>query len=242
MYIVTGASSGIGRATARALIQRDQEVVVVARSADPLRALGALAPNGCTVVTADLASARGIESVRKAVRDRAKIAGIVHAAGSTIAPTRYQALQRGALADDMAVHVSAPIALNSALEAQLAGGRVVYVDSYSASIPRAGWSGYSIVKAAAQMAARAAAAELKGVDVIRIFPGGVRTPLVDAVLGGPDDLPAVRTFKALETQGKIVEAHVIGRYIAAVLLDATSAQLAKRETWTFGNPEDRLKG
>lgn len=239
MYIVTGASSGIGRAAAKALIRRGCDVTVTARRLDRLQKLEKLGPGLVRPVCADLGSEQGIDAVVAAVADQPTISGVVHCAGSSIVPRPYSALDPAALAADLAVHVGAPIALNSALASQLAGGRIVYIDSYSATSLREGWSGYSIVKAAAQMAARAAASELHGVTVIRLFPGGVRTALVEAVLASPDPSPAVETFRTAAERGELSSPDPVGEFISSVLLDATDEHLAERPTWDFTKAADR---
>lgn len=239
MYIVTGASSGIGRATAKALIERHCDLIITARRAERLDELVALAPERVRPVCADLASPQGVAAIIAAVDPERQISGLVHAAGSPIVPTPYHELNVATLASDMTVHVGAPIALNAALHRRLIGGRVVYIDSFSATDLRVGWSGYSIVKAAAQMAARAASSELDGVTVVRVFPGGVRTPLVEAVLESDAPSPAVAAFRASDERGELSPASPVGTFIGQVLVDVSDAQLAAQPTWNFTDPDDR---
>jgi len=117
----------------------------------------------------------------------------------------YQKLQTKEVTHHFNVHVLAPIALNQRLKFHKDNGRIVFIDSYSANAPRVGWSAYSIVKSAAQMAARSAAAELQGMRVVRIFPGAVRTALVESVLNANDKSPTSEIFKALNVAGTIVD-------------------------------------
>ena len=126
----------------------------------------------------------------------------------------------------------APIELDRQLHPKL--GRIVFLDSYSSNDLRVGWAAYSIVKAAAQMAARSAAEELKDVRVIRAFPGAVRTPMVDAVLNSPHDSPTRRTFRALQATGKLSPPDEIGAWIAQLLLDTSDEDLNARPTLQYG--------
>jgi len=141
---------------------------------------------------------------------------------------------------DMLVHVVAPIAINNLLSRQLNSARILYIDSYSANAPRVGWSGYSIVKAAAQMAAKSAAAEIKHAHVIRVFPGGVRTPLVEAVLNSNSSSPTALAFRKIDADGALSEPAVIGTYLVNILVLATDAQLDEREYWDFNKDSDHL--
>jgi len=239
MHIVTGASSGIGRATATALASRGQRVLAVARRWDALLELQSSYPELLRPLQADVSTTEGVEAIANAASSHI-VCSVVHAAGSRVELARYQQLEVTRLVQDMAVHVAAPIAINNQLQAQFQHTRLLYVDSYSALEPRVGWAGYSIVKAAAQMAAKAAQEEIDNATIIRVFPGGVRTPLVEAVLQSTSGLPTAVAFQALEAAGKINDADTIGQYLSDILLLATAEQLEQREFWDFSNPADRV--
>lgn len=232
MFVVTGASSGIGRAVTVALAERDQSVLAVARDSAGLRELPASYPR-VTALAADLLSSEGVSRVVEACASYPSVDGIVHAAGTLIEPQAFGSIKSGVLLDEMRVHVMAPIDLNQQLQTQL--GRIVFLDSYSSNDLRIGWAAYSIVKAAAQMAARSAAEELENVKVIRAFPGAVRTPLVDAVLKSPHDSPTRRTFRGLQAEGKLSPPDEIGEWIAYLLLDTSDEELSARPTWQYGD-------
>ncbi len=240
VFIVTGGSSGIGRATVSALASRGTTVVAVGRNLDRLHSLGEQFPDAVQVVCADLSTGEGVDQVCAAVSGVETISGIVHAAGSAVPLMDYQNLQKSDLLSDFALHVAVPIELNNRLKRWLTGARILFLDSYSANSPRIGWAGYSIVKSAAQMAARAAAEELKGSTVIRVFPGAVRTPLVEAVLHSTHACPTADAFRTMDSEGRVSEAGDIGQYLSNILLDSSDSQLAAREYWDYGRPEDRI--
>lgn len=236
-YIVTGASYGIGRATAAELASRGHDVVAVARSAAPLATLAAAWPDRITEVAADLATENGIERVTAAVAARDSIAGVVHAAGSLIALEPYDQVDPGRLVEHFRVHVAAPVELYQALAADHTVERMLYIDSYSASVPRAGWPAYSVIKAAAQMAARAAALELGDTRVIRVFPGAVNTRIVESVLASSTE--TATAFAAMVERGELAEPDATARFIADVLVEASDEVLDGREVWDYNNPDDR---
>lgn len=231
LFVVTGASSGIGNAVAQSLVSVGCRVLAVARSTDRLAELQKRCGEPAQILTADLSTTEGINRVTEAVTSLGNISGIVHGAGSLITPTPYQELNAGNLLRDMAIHVTAPIQLNSALKKLLVGGRIVYIDSFSASNLRVGWSGYSVVKAAAQMAARAAAEEMTESSVIRVFPGAVNTPLVEAVLTDQTHSPTRQLFRELKANGQLTEPSEVGHFIADILVNKTDEQLNERLTW-----------
>ena len=237
MHVITGASSGIGRGIARTLAARRQPVLAVARSGDALAALAAEHHEQVRTLVADVATPEGC--VRLADTAGGAAISVVHAAGSQIALRDYDRLDTRGLLDDMAVHVAAPIEINQRLAGRVRGPlRIVFIDSYSATTPRVGWTGYSVVKAAAQMAARCAAAELAGAQVIRVFPGAVRTPLLDAVLDDRSGSPTTATYAALVDEGKVAEPEAIGDFVGRILLDTPDDLLAARESWDFNDAAD----
>ncbi len=240
VFLVTGATSGIGQATARALAARGNAVMAIGRSVEGLRRLADTYPACLQTICADLSGDSGISTVVDALQSCAKIDALVHAAGSAVPLASYQDFDAEALSHHMSVHVCAPVVLNNRLQSKLEGARIVYLDSYSANAPRVGWSTYSIVKAAARMAARAAAAEMVESTVIRVFPGGVRTPLVEAVLASTTPGETVEAFRQMQTDGKMAEAEEVGEYLADILLRANDDQIGSRESWDFNNPEDRI--
>ena len=237
MYIVTGASSGIGQAIALELLTRGEMVLAVARREGAFATLEHAHSENLIGVNADVSHPDGIERIHNAAT-RQPLKGIVHSAGSSVPLGDYASVTPENLVHDMAVHVAAPMALNNRFSNRLEQARIVYIDSYSASDLRVGWCGYSIVKAAAQMAAKAAKAELSAAEIIRVFPGGVRTPLVEAVLDSAADSPTSDIFKALDVAGKLVQPIQVGRFVADILLHATTEQLAARDFWDISNSAD----
>ncbi len=240
MFLVTGASSGIGKATVAELLDRGVSVLAVARNIEAIQKLDQPYSGKLHVVSADLSSELGLTKVVEAASEHSPLQGIVHAAGSPVELMAYQNLSTDDVAYHFNVHVLAPITLNQRLQLGDHQCRIVYIDSFSATALRVGWSAYSIVKAAAQMAARAAVAELRLAKVIRIFPGAVRTALVETVLGAKEESPTSEVFKALDADGSMVDPSDSGKFIADVLLDATDEQLAAREFWDFTNTDDHL--
>ena len=229
MYVVTGASMGIGHAVARELIGRGLDVIAVARSPIDI--------DGSINVSADLATAKGVAAVAETLAGSGPVAGIVHGAASLIKVAPYGELDTHSLIEHFAVHVAAPIALYRSLAASNGVKRMLYIDSFSSTTHRVGWSGYSIIKAAAQMAARAAAREAEGTEVIRVFPGAVDTRIVDEVL--TSDSPSASVYAALRDKGELADPADTARFVASLLVDASDDLLSSRETWDYNDAEDR---
>ena len=220
MHIVTGASRGIGRAVAAELASRGETVVAVARSAELLEALAA-AHSRISPVPVDLSTDAG-RRILVATLDPGPVASVVHCAASTVPAEAFVSIDADRLVEDFRIHVAALVAVTGLLITERGVDRVAIVDSYSATTPRVGWAGYSVLKAATQMAALALEREHPEVMVLRLFPGAVRTGLLEAVLDGPPS-PARETYRALDTDGTVAAPAEVAHWIVDALLASESS-------------------
>jgi short-subunit dehydrogenase len=179
--LVTGASSGIGRATAVALARRGFRVIVHGRDAEAL-ARTARAVEG-TAVTADLARPAEVERLAERVLE---IAGghldvVVHNAGAGWSGA-FPEMDPEATHRVLAVNLTAPIALTRLLlPAVPGGGHLVFVTSIAGRLGVAGEAVYSAAKAGLDTFAESLRGELRGtgVRVGVVVPGVVDTPFFE---------------------------------------------------------------
>lgn len=216
MHVVTGASEGIGRAVAIELAARGESVLAVARSRSRLEALEDDHP-GVAVVVADLTTESGRERVVAALTGRGLIDSIVHCAGSRVEPSPLVDVDVDGIVEHFRIHVAAVIAISQELSAANGLARLVIFDSYSATTPRIGWGGYSIVKAAAQMTARLFESEMTDVEVLRLYPGAVRTGLLETVLDSSPS-PARDVYRSMASAGAIADPADIARWAADLIV------------------------
>tara|TARA_R110002049_G_scaffold305056_3_gene501134 strand:+ start:87421 stop:88248 length:828 start_codon:yes stop_codon:yes gene_type:complete len=236
-YIVTGSTRGIGRAVAAELANRGFRVIAVGRSIEMLASLGESCGPLLTTVQADLSTNVGIEQVAAGITAETEIDGIVHSAGSLVPLQPYNAIDSDELTEHFRIHVGAPIALFRSVSRNHRIRRMLFIDSYSASTARVGWAAYSIVKAAAQMAARCAAQELAETRTIRAYPGAVNTRIVDAVLAS--DTETANTFASMRTKGEFSESDEVAKFLVSLLADASDELLCSRDTFDYNNAVDR---
>jgi NAD(P)-dependent dehydrogenase (short-subunit alcohol dehydrogenase family) len=185
--VVTGAASGIGRATALRLGADDEtaELLLVDRDAAGLDAVARELP-GATTLVADLSDPAVGERVAAAAGERVDVL-ISNAGVCTAAPLAE--LELDEYERTFAINTRATWLLAKALYPALreARGAIVATASISGEQPTAPFGAYSASKAALIMLVRQLAYEW-GPDGIRcncVSPGTVHTPMTDAVYSDP---------------------------------------------------------
>ncbi|MCW2620981.1 MAG: oxidoreductase [Frankiales bacterium] len=171
--VVTGASSGIGAATARRLVADGFDVVAVARRGDRLAELDGVRPVVCDVTDDD--------AVARLAAGTPRVDALVHCAGGAFG---LDTVEDADLADWRAMYevnvlavVRVTQALLPALEAD-GGGHVVLLGSTAGHITYEGGGGYTAAKHAAAAVAETLRLELNGrpIRVTEVAPGMVATP------------------------------------------------------------------
>jgi len=178
-HLLTGAGSGIGAVLAQRLLDRGDEVVVLARSAERADEMAADLP-GAEVLVADLAWPESVESLT--LPDA--LDSVVHVAGIVELGTVAE-LSIDDWASQLRVNLVAPAALTRvALPAlRAARGTVVFVNSTAGLSASPQWSAY----AASKHGLRALADSLRGEEaehglrVTTIYPSRTATAMQEKV-------------------------------------------------------------
>jgi len=180
-HLVTGAGSGIGAVLAERLLERGDELVLLARSTERAHDLRADLPEA-TVLVADLADAAAVEAVADELPD--SLDSVVHAAGLVdLGPVSE--LSTEAWQTQLAVNLVAPAVLTRVCLSSLraARGTVVFVNSGQGLAAAPGWSAYAASKHGLRALADSLRAEEQehGVRVTSVFPGRTATPMQQRV-------------------------------------------------------------
>jgi 2-dehydro-3-deoxy-D-gluconate 5-dehydrogenase len=191
--IVTGASRGLGEASAIALVEQGAKVLAVARSIDALGKLKQNYPGKIDVLQCDMLDADMVASLPQlAVDTFGRIDIIVNNAG--IAPAGKFVEQDQQIWDDVfAVNVKAPAILARAAGQyfiEQKSGKIINIASTSGILGKPILVAYSSSKGAVLQFTKALAAEWasSGIQVNAIAPGAFETDAQSAVLESPEIL------------------------------------------------------
>jgi NAD(P)-dependent dehydrogenase (short-subunit alcohol dehydrogenase family) len=195
--IVTGASRGIGRATALALAGAGAHIVAIARTVggleeldDAVRSVGSSA----TLVPLDLKDYDGIDRLALALNERYRKLDILVGNAGLLGPlSPLGHIEPKAWEDIFAVNVTANWRLIRAFEVLLRAsdaGRAVFVTSGVAVSAKAYWGAYAASKAALNVLACVYAAETVRTNVrVNLFnPGPTRTRMRESAMPGEDPM------------------------------------------------------
>ena len=188
--LVTGASSGIGEAFARALAARGQDLVLVARSAARLESLAAElgAAHGvhADVIVADLAEPSAADAIAAELAEREiEIGMLVNNAGFG-SHGEFATLDGSRERDEIIVNAFAPVALTQALLPSMLArrhGAIINVASTAAFQPVPYMATYGATKAFVLSFSEALAEEVRsqGVLVVALCPGQTDTAFFETI-------------------------------------------------------------
>lgn len=193
--VVTGATRGIGAATAIALAAEGAHIIAIGRKTAPLEELDDLikdAGGTATLVPLDLSDGPGIDRLGASIHERwGKLDILVGNAGllGVISPLPH--IKAKVWTETLEVNLTANWRLIRSLDPLLRqsdAGRCVFLTSRAARQHRANWGVYGVSKAALEALVYTYADEMKNTKVrVNMFsPGPVRTGLRAQAVPGED--------------------------------------------------------
>lgn len=196
LALVTGASRGIGAATAIALAAKGAHVVLTARTASALEEVEQAifdAGGSATIAPLDLTQTDSIARLATAIGERWQALDVmVLNAGMLGSLAAVPAIDAKELAQVLTLNVSAQAALVQAFDPMLrrsAGARVIGVTSSVGRKPRAYWGAYGASKAAFETLLEAYGDEMAAISKVRVAildPGATRTKMRARAYPGED--------------------------------------------------------
>jgi NAD(P)-dependent dehydrogenase (short-subunit alcohol dehydrogenase family) len=239
--LITGSSSGIGKATALHLDGRGWRVFAGVRREEDAEALRAAASERLTPVMLDITELDQIaaagELIAAEVGDDG-LDGLVNNAGiGVVGP--LETLPIDSFQYQLAIGLTGPIALTQAVLPQIrqAGGRIVFISSAGGFIARPFLGAYSITKFGLEAVADVFRRELQpwGISVSVVQPGATDTPtferghrefdtLAERAGGGHEELYGERIATQREFARKVASRAFPPEKVAAAIERALTAR------------------
>jgi NAD(P)-dependent dehydrogenase (short-subunit alcohol dehydrogenase family) len=199
---VTGAGTGIGRATAHAFAAEGAHVVAIGRRSDPLSQTAA-GHHRIMPLPVDITAEDGPEQIVLAVsRAYGRLDVLVNNA-AIVRGGALGTLTPQLIAPQLATNLVAPILLTQAALPLLEASAGVIVN-VSTAVGQRGWPGnsvYAATKTALETLTRSWAVELapRGIRVVAVAPGAVDTPIGEHQGLTPQQRAAVRQWQLAHT-------------------------------------------
>jgi NADP-dependent 3-hydroxy acid dehydrogenase YdfG len=197
--VVTGASSGIGAATARRLAAEGYDVVAAARRRDQLDELAAAVP-GIRAVTLDVTSPESVAALAAELDD---VAVLVNNAGGAIGVEPIESADPADWQQMFETNVLGVLRVTQALLPALergTGGHVVVTGSIAGHLVYEGGAGYTAAKHGATAFVETLRLELNGrpVRITEIAPGMVHTEEFSLVRLRGDAEAAAKVYSGVD--------------------------------------------
>ena len=186
-FVVTGASSGIGKGIAILLSKSGANVIMVARNGDRLQeTYSELEPGNHSYYVQDLSDLGAIEGlIENICRDGLKLNGLVHSAGISLTkPLQY--LKSSDLMNIMSINFFSFVELVKQFSKRKYndnGGSIVAISSISSRVGARGLTAYSASKGALESGVRSMALDLtpKKIRINTVAPGMIETQIYDGL-------------------------------------------------------------
>jgi NADP-dependent 3-hydroxy acid dehydrogenase YdfG len=193
--LVTGASSGIGLATARQLAEEGAVVHAAARRAEEIAAqLG----DAVTAHALDVTDAEAVAALAEELHAAGPLHAVVHAAGTNIRERAIDDLSPAGCATLVGVNLTGAFHVLHSFRPLLGetDGILIIVGSVSGEYPDASGPGYQAAKSGVHMLLKSAAFdEQLGVRYSLVAPGLVDTPILENRPVKPDAETLAKALK-----------------------------------------------
>jgi NAD(P)-dependent dehydrogenase (short-subunit alcohol dehydrogenase family) len=188
VWLITGASSGFGRAITEAAVAADDTVIATARNKEVLSDIAAAHPGQVEALALDVTDTAAIEAaVQDVIARHGRIDVLVNNAGRGHVGAAEETSE-AELRSLFDVHVFGPAALTRAVLPYMRerrAGAIVQMSSMGGQLSFAGFSAYSGTKFALEGMSEALADEVRplGIKVLIVEPGAFRTGLFGSTTG-----------------------------------------------------------
>jgi NAD(P)-dependent dehydrogenase (short-subunit alcohol dehydrogenase family) len=205
--VITGASSGIGLATAKKFVEEGAYVFITGRRQPQLDKAKALIGKNVTAVQADASSLEDLDQVYRVVKESKGYVDIVFANAGFVEHRTIDVVTPEHFDKTFDINVRGVLfSVQKALPLMRRGGSVILTASILSVKGVAAHGVYAATKAAVRSFARTWATELKdrGIRVNTLSPGATDTPIIDGQFTTKEQADAAKAaFAAATPMGRL---------------------------------------
>jgi benzil reductase ((S)-benzoin forming) len=237
--LVTGGGSGIGRALAKNLADKNVKVYIVGRRANKLEETKRYAADYIDPIVADVATVEGRQLIAKAVGNR-PLSYLVHNAAVVEPLKTIDQMTLEEWRQHSAINLEAPLFLTQLLLPNLmSGSRLLNISSGLAHYALAGTGAYSISKAGLHMLYQVWNEELapRGILAGSFQPGVIDTEM-QQVLRTNKQFVNQPFFESLKSENKLVSAELVAEKLAWMLLEMDADEFVEKD-WRIDALKER---
>jgi len=228
--VITGASSGIGRALAEHLASLNHHVIAVGRNQKALAVLKTKYPTNVDEVIADLTNKNDWLKIKNALNPKDQGIFLVHNAGIAI-PAFLADISEEEWDRHFLINTKAVVFLTKLLLPRLKnGGRVLNVSTGLVHQALPAFAAYGVSKAATYMWKEYSNAELNDQDLIfgSAMPGVVDTPIQENLRSyDTEKIPTAALFKSFWKKNELLAPITAAKFLSWLLFRTNKEEFIK---------------
>ena len=229
MFVITGGSSGIGKALAKNLASKNQSVLILGRNKKELTQISSSSPH-IQMLQTDLTSPEGQLAVIRHLKNQKHIKGLIHCAGIIEPVLPLHILDEAGWRAILEINLTVPFLLTQCLHKKLIGGRVIYISSHLAYTPSRALSPYCISKLALSSLTRCWQLEYPKITSTSVLPGIVDTPMQARVTDSEHTDPKQRQMlHRLKENNQLISPETVASFLTWLLLDVDKKRFSSQE-------------
>lgn len=219
MFVITGGGSGIGRALARTLAERKQNVLIIGRRKAALKETASVSPYIKTL-SADITSSKGQEAIIKELSTERTLLGLIHCAGIIEPISKLKELEVTDWRIMLETALTSYFLLTKKLHEKLHNGRILHIGAYFEDAPETALAPYCIFKHAASFLTACWQLESSTIACTNARPGFVDTEMQTIVRESKYITPELRKYlKQLKNNNQLITPETTACFLTWLLLD-----------------------